>query len=149
MGSFSTVTAPQNLISAGAHCWSPAASSQSAGKIATIWWPPSAPQQPAHGVPKEADVTNLEGSADSPGYSSEILKIMTKVKPEQDKVGKLPTTGSKGGEAELETVRDWTIAEQLRHPYPIVSLQWSPCNLQRGLPNSELMLCPTYSIHSP
>lgn len=29
-------------------------------------------------------------------------------------------------------VRDWTIAEQLRHPVGIVSLQWSPGSLQRG-----------------
>ena len=45
--------------------------------------------------------------------------------------GKIPE--NKGFEKkEAEVVRDWTIAEQLRHPAGIVSLQWTPGSLQRG-----------------
>ena len=138
-GSFSTVTSPQDMISAGAHRWAPAASAQSGSKIATVWWPPSAPQQTTED-PEEPQTVEEPPTSDSnddkPAYNAEIMNIMSKVnlekaeesKPKPELSSKPSSTG-----ADLEKIRDWTIAEQLRHPFPVVTLDWSPCNLQRGV----------------
>ena len=55
-GRGSTVTAPQTLISAGAHCWAPAATGQPGGNNVTVWWPPEAPAK----APKEPGISEGE-----------------------------------------------------------------------------------------
>lgn len=120
------MTEPQTLISAGAHCWSPAASGQPGSKTVTVWWPP----QPSKKTASPPEATHPEhkasGSQQLPGFSEETQKIMSKL-GDGDIV---PAQEGKGEEKPLD--RNWTIAEQLRHPVGIVSLQWTPGSLQRG-----------------
>lgn len=136
-GSFSTVTAPQGLISAGMHCWSPAASGQCGAKTVTVWWPPLATKRKGlHAESLQAEppaAATPGGSAASQPiaqFSAETQRIMSKLGGEVNTAGS-EVEAEENEEEEMD--RDWTLAEQLRHPMGLVSLQWTPGSLQRGL----------------
>ena len=84
-------------------------------------------------------VSKSEALQQQPEFKSETLQILSRV-------GEKPVAEVAGDEKlEKALVRDWTIAEQLRHPVGIVSLQWTPGSLQRG--QSCLMIM--NSLHQP
>lgn len=125
VGSFSTVTEAQALISAGAHCWSPAASAHPGSRTVTVWWPPQPPKQDANPLPASPKPEEA-ASEQPPEFKSETLQILSRV-------GEAPPAKDDGdGKQEKDLDRNWTIAEQLRHPVGIVSLHWTPGSLQRG-----------------
>ena len=125
-GSFSTVTEAQSLISAGAHCWAPAASGNPGSRTVTVWWPPQPPKQEAT-PPSATPVPKEEGKQQEPGFKSETLQILSRVGEAP------PAEKAKEEKKEKDVDRNWTMAEQLRHPVGIVSLQWTPGSLQRGV----------------
>ena len=124
-GSFSTVTEAQALISAGAHCWAPAASAHPGSRTVTVWWPPQPPTQDKSPSPAPPEPTE-PASQQPPEFKSETLQILSRVGEAQ------PAKAEESGKKEKDLDRDWTVAEQLRHPVGIVGLQWTPGSLQRG-----------------
>ena len=138
-------SAGQVLLSAGAHAQSPAASAAAGAKVATVWWPP-VPAEPAHAAgaaPAAAGSVPGSGSPkpsakDALGFSAETRRLLQRLSPTRQsprgsakgspRAGGAPKEGTRAGDYGHAAVA----AEELRHPAPVVSLQWSPGELQSG-----------------
>ena len=114
---------PQRLLSAGALARSPAASAGHNNRVVTVWWPPSATtvmepsSQPREQPPASSFSAESQRIVDSLGMDS--VAAATR----QSSGG-----GTQGGGDSCKEAR----TEQLRHPIPVVSLQWSPGGVQSG-----------------
>lgn len=83
----------------------------------------------------KAATSSKESGALSSNFSSETRRILERV----GQPGTHTAQHEEKQQAALEppkskaVTRDWTIAEQLRHPVNVVGLQWSAGSLQRGV----------------
>ena len=136
--------AAQVLLSAGAHAQSPAASAAAGAKVATVWWPP-VPAEPAHAAgAAPAAAGSGSGSPkrsakDTLGFSAETRRLLQRLSPTRGGPRGSPKGSPREGRASKEGARAGAdghaavAAEELRHPAPVVSLQWSPGELQSGV----------------
>lgn len=134
--------AMQVLLSAGAHAQSPAASAAARAKVATVWWPP-VPADAGGAAPAAAGPVSGSGSPkpsanDALGFSAETRRLLQRLSPTRrsprgspkgsPKANCVPKEGTRAGDNGHAAVA----AEELRHPAPVVSLQWSPGEVQSG-----------------
>lgn len=139
-GAQQLAAAMQVLLSAGAHAQSPAASAAAGAKVATVWWPP-VPAEPTHAAPAAAGSGSgspKPTAKDTLGFSAETRRLLQRLSPTRrsprgspkgsPRAGGAPKEGTRGGDNGHAAVA----AEELRHPAPVVSLQWSPGEVQSG-----------------
>ncbi len=124
----------QALLSAGAHAFSPAASAATGAKVVTVWWPPLPAERAAPAAAEAAPP-----AAGSPGFSAETRRLLRKLSPTRSPrkgspraVSPRATGAPAAGGGGADGGRADVAAEELRHPAPVVSLQWSPGVLQTG-----------------
>lgn len=135
----------QALLSAGAHAMSPAASAAASAKVATVWWPPVPAEivQPtgaaaAELMPAAAPATGASptSSKEGLGFTAETLRLLRQLSPTRSPKGSPRAKGAAKGSPRVAGPgsggESAVAAEELRHPAPIVSLQWSPGVLQTG-----------------
>jgi len=128
----------QALLSAGAHAFSPAAPAAAGAKVVTVWWPPLPAERAAPGGAAPGAAGPAPPLAEAPGFSAETRRLLRKLSPTRSPRKGSPRAaspragapaagggGADGGRADVA-------AEELRHPAPVVSLQWSPGVLQTG-----------------
>ena len=96
----------------------------------TVWWPPAHLTARSGGAAvRQQAAAAAAAPADAPaaqGFSAETARILQSLAP-------APTAAAAAAKEDAESeAAEEVAAEQLRHPAPVLSLQWSPGGLQGG-----------------
>lgn len=105
---------------------------QSLGQV-TVWWPPAHLKAKSGGTAAQQHApaaTAAPASAPDQGFSAETARILQSLTPAQAAASAPPAAAE--GERKEDEAMEKVAAEQLRHPAPVLFLQWSPGGLQGG-----------------